>query len=587
MSVAAQGIHLKANNIVQYTGLVSLCTMFVAPFAVQTRYDLLPLYQSEWLAFVLGLCAVAAYLCKAYRQENLELPRIALLPLGLLAFVMAQQLLLPGVIREYGLLGMVYFAWAAILMILAHNLRNSDYFERLVRFLAYALVIGGVLVGCLEIWSLLVRHVYGNWGGQFQPNIYGDYMFLSVVSWLYLWLKTGGTHHWHGNLLALGAVIIVAGLGITPSRTVLLYWLMLAVLSGIGAFREKRGLLKPLFFLMAGYALMQFAWVDFITPEAVQIQEALPMQSSIDRVVHPAVGQSVRWHLWLSAWDLFLQSPWLGQGFGRFDWAYFNAGYSMPGILNYHEHAHNLLLQFLAELGVFPVLMLGFFLTVWLRDLLKTPCSLENGWLLASLSVLGLHSLLEYPLWYLHFLGIAAVLLGMGEQKAYAMKTTKLLTGLTGGAVLLLIGLSINHRLNYFRLENVVNDLKNPGKQSSFPKSVSALKSVAEDSPILAPYVAYLFASMGEDKDREVSEHMLAIGGRAIRFIPNPITICKHIVRLAMAGRHDESVDLLGKFLKAFPARINDIDDEIKTYPPAIRQKAAYLLEIINLRQKQ
>jgi O-antigen ligase len=116
---------------------------------------------------------------------------------------------------------------------------------------------------------------------------------------------------------------------------------------------------------------------------------------------------------------MFIQSPWLGIGAGQIRWQSFLLldTPSAIGAVGLFEHAHNLFLHLLTEMGVGAPLLVLAGIVAWLRGFKWRELSLETWWLLGLLSVLGIHSMLEYPLWYTYFLGIVALLLGAGEEK--------------------------------------------------------------------------------------------------------------------------------------------------------------------------
>ena len=105
--------------------------------------------------------------------------------------------------------------------------------------------------------------------------------------------------------------------------------------------------------------------------------------------------------LWANVLHLIAQKPWFGWGWGELDYAHFITLYPGPRFCDILDNAHNLPLHLAVELGV-PVALMVCGLLVWLA-LRQTPWR-EAGparrlaW--AVLALIGLHSMLEYPLWY-------------------------------------------------------------------------------------------------------------------------------------------------------------------------------------------
>lgn len=119
---------------------------------------------------------------------------------------------------------------------------------------------------------------------------------------------------------------------------------------------------------------------------------------------------SSRFRIWSDTLALIAQQPWLGVGFGEFNFAW-----SLTALPNrpvaFFDHTHNLPLQLLVELGVpLGTLVLVLLLTAlgqaawraW-RDTNPVTATGARAAVMVVLMI-GLHSLLEYPLWFAYFL---------------------------------------------------------------------------------------------------------------------------------------------------------------------------------------
>jgi len=94
-----------------------------------------------------------------------------------------------------------------------------------------------------------------------------------------------------------------------------------------------------------------------------------------------------------------------------------------PGINEPVDHAHNVLAQIQVELGILGTLSLLAFAGFWL--LKKKPWQQANGAELAMVCVvmvLGLHSLLEYPLWHAVFLFLFGFAFSLLPEEAYPVR---------------------------------------------------------------------------------------------------------------------------------------------------------------------
>jgi len=75
---------------------------------------------------------------------------------------------------------------------------------------------------------------------------------------------------------------------------------------------------------------------------------------------------------------------------------------------------------------------------MWLIQCSRAQRTVYHWWGYALLGVLAIHSLLEYPLWYAYFLGVAALTLGMLDTTTYRLELRRL--GRLSLATILLLG---------------------------------------------------------------------------------------------------------------------------------------------------
>lgn len=105
--------------------------------------------------------------------------------------------------------------------------------------------------------------------------------------------------------------------------------------------------------------------------------------------------------LWRNVLHLIVQKPWLGWGWGELDYAHFITLYPGTRFCDILDNAHNLPLHLAVELGV-PVALLLCGSAAWLiwrtQPWHEKNPTRQLAW--GVLAVIGLHSLLEYPLWY-------------------------------------------------------------------------------------------------------------------------------------------------------------------------------------------
>ncbi|MFW2356738.1 PglL family O-oligosaccharyltransferase [Hydrogenophaga sp.] len=137
---------------------------------------------------------------------------------------------------------------------------------------------------------------------------------------------------------------------------------------------------------------------------------------------------SARIAYWAEAWELALRHPLRGVGWGELGRARFEQLAPQPGLQN-TVNAHNLVLHLLAEVGFLgttiilaPVAWLLWSRRPWHAAINPTatrgnttpdPELADTAWAWLALAVVGLHSLTEYPLWYMPFLLPTAFAFGL------------------------------------------------------------------------------------------------------------------------------------------------------------------------------
>ena len=193
-------------------------------------------------------------------------------------------------------------------------------------------------------------------------------------------------------LFAVLAMLLVAADAASGSRTGLLQLLLLLALSLIWKQGRVTLLLAVLGYTVAAMVLPHLAGLD-------------PLHSGIlGRVGEATDPCASRLTLWSNVLHLIAQKPWLGWGWGELDYAHFITLYDGPRFCEILGNAHNLPLHLAVEWGVpFALAFCGVLLWLALRakPWRERDATRQMAW--SVLGVIGLHSMLEYPLWYAPF----------------------------------------------------------------------------------------------------------------------------------------------------------------------------------------
>lgn len=198
----------------------------------------------------------------------------------------------------------------------------------------------------------------------------------------------------HCALQMLAVVLLASASAATTSRTGLVQMVALLVLALV--WRRQRA---PGTWVILGGAVLAYVIASVLLPILAGLD---PFVSGIaGRISEGAQACQSRIILWSNVLHLIAQNPWFGWGWGELDYAHFVTVYPGERFCDILDNAHNLPLHLAVELGT-PVAVFVCGLVAWLiwrvRPWHEADADRQMAW--AVLAVIGLHSMLEYPLWY-------------------------------------------------------------------------------------------------------------------------------------------------------------------------------------------
>ena len=556
--------------------------MFLLPFLNPYHFFPLTNFYTEWLALALGLAALLPLSVKGFWDE-VEIPMLVMWLLGFAALLPLQLVWLDIAYPELSMLGALYVIWAAWLVWLGRVLAKSCGMEQLAVWLAAMLVLGGLVNSGaavvqfygIDFWigSLVASlgatkgGAYGNFG---QNNHFADYVTLALVSALYLQIK--GRLSWHAAAACAG--IFLYALSLSGSRAT---WLYLPAVLALGLWLRSRSddpalrraavvlaVLLPLFGVLQ-YAMAHYGLTTRPALPGVAAAPVTPIDRFADELARgllPEAGGSAlgtRLYMWHQALLMLSREPAIGVGFGQYAGVFFEqaAELSRYHIPNYDRNAHNALMQLLAETGLGGAGLVCAGLAGWLLGLRRRiAATAENWWMLCLLSVLFLHSMIEYPLWHANFLGVAAVLLGMGSQHCIRLHLTAL--SRYAFPVMLAAGYFTlgSVLLAYRDLELLMYPRVLPQNREEIVARNEALLKLHRDT-LLAPYVEMTYAGIIV-ADRNNLQDKLALNQRVLRLLPVPELAYRQVLLLGLNGERDAALAQLDRAVAVFPYRLKD-----------------------------
>ena len=251
---------------------------------------------------------------------------------------------------------------------------------------------------------------------------------------------------------------------------------------------------------------------------------------------------SIRLYLWHEAWLIFTQFPVLGAGLGQFASQHFQMGPLLhaTNINGLYNNAHNLVMQLAAEMGLAGLLILFATLGMWMWQGVRAQFTIYHWWGYTVLLVLGIHSMLEYPLWYAYFMGIAAILLGMLDSSTYRLELRAL--GRLSVAAILLLGIVslVQFQHGYQLLERTLSSRPKSAGDTDFSQRMRAQLLDVHGTPLLQPY-AELFMNTWIEVSADELDNKLALNERAMNFVPISTVVYRRAWLLAQADKQDEA----------------------------------------------
>ena len=397
------------------------------PFASSPSTAVIPLLVS-WMMAACALLAVVELPLAKPRWTVLETTVCGVL----LVWLAASLLSVPQVVDRALTMGLVASLMCVWLMTAVGRRAAVD--DSLLRWLVAGLLAAALISAVLGALQYLgVARELSPWvnqplkGDAFanlrQRNQFASLTSLGLVALLGWVAAQSKVHTMTRGGWALAFVllnVLAAGVACSVSRTGAMQWVLVGVLMAAWGWRNAKhdaGFGKGLVWFALTAPLWVVVWSVVMPWLALQTTGEWGA-SMILRVTGQAQDYAAcggRRVLWANVLTLIAQHPWLGWGWGETDYAHFMTGYGSQRFCDMLDNAHDFPLHMALELGVPFALAVVVVFGVWVSR--RSPWREQHPWRVMAwclLLVLGLHSMLEYPLWYGPFqmtLGMAIGLL--------------------------------------------------------------------------------------------------------------------------------------------------------------------------------
>jgi hypothetical protein len=433
---------------------------------------------------------------------------------------------------------------------------------------AWALVVAGLassLMGLLQYFGMAaalepwIRQ--GTYGEAFanlrQRNQFASLTNMALVA--LVWLAMAARNNPSDSALATSKNTL-------PQPVLLLAAALLAV--GNAASSSRTGLMQllflcGLFWLWGGWRLVavrRILLVGLVVYAASAL--LLPWLAGFDPFDRGMFGRlragdgvcESRRALWSNVVDLIALKPWQGWGWGELDYAHYITLFDSVRFCAILDNAHNLPLHLAVELGV-PIAIVvcgGIAWWIWRRrPWAEADPTRQMAW--GVLAVIGLHSLLEYPLWYGPFqmsAGLCVLLLWSREKPvssaAYVQKRP-LAQVILASTAIILIASSAYAAWDYHRISQLY--LAPQDRDAAY---VDDTIGKARKSWLFSNQVQ--FAELTTTPlSRSNAQWTFDTASALLHYSPEPRIIEKVIESAVMLGRDDEAMAHLARYRAAFP----------------------------------
>jgi O-antigen ligase len=276
--------------------------------------------------------------------------------------------------------------------------------------------LGSVIVGLIQVfapsWADGTFIAYPTTPGRAignvrQPNQLSTLLLWGSVALLWWGVMRRWASGWIGALLVLMLFSVV----LTASRTGTVGVIMLSLWGLI----DRRWPRSVRWLLIAALPIYLLGWWGMEHWAAIS-GDAFYGNDQVNKTLHGDPSSS-RGKIWSNTLAMIAAHPWTGTGAGAFNFVWTMTPFPDRPIA-FFDHSHNLPLQLAAEFGVpMAVLILGLLVgALWQARsaLMHSDDAIARSarTALFMLVLVGVHSMLEYPLWYAYFLLPMAVMLG-------------------------------------------------------------------------------------------------------------------------------------------------------------------------------
>ena len=237
-----------------------------------------------------------------------------------------------------------------------------------------------------------------------QPNHQGTFLNLGLASVAYLMQVAQPRIK---KLLPIVILIIIFAILTTGSRTALIQVCFICLC--IALTFKFRGIKTAIVIWLSAVII----WVLLYT---INFFDVVNFYGAEKAAQTSSEGLGIRYALWRETWTLLISHPWTGSGL-----LYYGSDFILSGAAEKvglpMTHSHNFTLQIIYAFGVPLSCIFFLFICKIFFDIRNEIFQPDSFLFICTIGCIGIHSLVEFPLWYTYFLLPLCFCIGWLEKR--------------------------------------------------------------------------------------------------------------------------------------------------------------------------
>jgi len=541
---------------------IALICLFTLPQLNSIHFDPSPTF---WAQMTFAWICLALFVFVVITTATITIP-LLIVPLSLFAIYIALQPLVVSVgFASFNYITALEMFIMLLLAISINTIINCYGIKQFMRYLSYAIIVGAILqsaIGLIQYnnWfkyfagmifydsAHATTNIFGHFG---QRNHYCHFITWAVFALIYLYQQKIIRSYVFLPLL----MWFMFSITIAASRSVFIYMAIANIITLVYLVSKKERQIASLFVLTI-IATLMLVLFEYGYPLIQHLIHTTQVSSGFSRLSGSEGGDIGRRMVeWQKAFITFQQSPLFGSGW---------FGYAHHSVFLYRLfshtplnsglfiHCHNLILQLLAETGIIGTMIIVIGLVTALVRVIKTAKS-ETIVLCLMASTTLTHSMLEYPLWYLYFLGPFVIFLA--TDKPLTQLNHRLVLAVSAIPILILSYIMITSSITFNKL---VDYTDTPDNLDKFKAQATELQQIMVQKP-LTDYFALFVLDNYINPDSAFTmqtftvEDALNYEKRFTLFQPYPTNLIKLAKLEFSVGNVDYAKQLVVTAITAYP----------------------------------